>query len=538
VTGPARQALAVLMAGTVFVLLILCANLASIVLVRAAGRRKEVALRTALGARTFEIVRPWIVESLILSCAGAALGLPFASVAIAAIKDFGPAGMPRLGSAGLTPSVILFSFGLAFGAALLFGLLPLTGAARLPLAAALREESRGTSGGLVRSRLRSFLVITEVVLATVLLICAGLLVRTLSALHRVDPGFRAAGVLTLRTSLPTSRYGDEAARALYVRRALSAVEAAPGVLSAGAAAALPLTNVNWQAQMEKPGQPGVRETVSYNTISPRYLETLGVPLRQGRWFNESDTLSSPRVFLVSEAFARSYFPGRSPLGQVVRAAIAASEVQGEIVGVVGDLRHLYLHEAPVPFLYQPHGQMPFPFLNFAIRTVSAPDAFAAAAPRVFAGVDSVLPVDRVRPLQSLVDAATSQRRLARALLLGFSLLAALLAALGLYGLLAYSVAQRSREMGVRLALGASAADLRRLILRQGLLLSLFGIAAGIGVTPLATRALSGLLFSTPAGDPVTYFVVGAGLFLTALLACLIPSFRAARTDPAHALRAD
>ena len=542
VTGASKQALLVLAAAVGIVLLITCANLASLLLVRAAGRQKEVAVRTAMGANRGRIIRQLLTESLVISATGGMLGLAVAYGAIRAIQLYGPAAMPRLQQASIDASVLLFTFFVALAAGLLFGSAPALHTLHINLSTVLREESRGTSGGVAKSRARSTLVIFEVALAAVLLVAAGLLVRSIWGLNRIDPGFKVEGVLTLRTTLPEVRYATPESQVNYVRQALSRIESVPGVSSAAVTTALPLMGVNWMADIEVEGRTrpegGSREQVTYNAVSPRYFETLNIPVQQGRAFEARDAAESSKVLIVSESFARQYLPGVNPIGKFIRMKVSRFEASGEVVGVVGDVRYLKLDEPPRPTLYQPHAQLPWPFLAFAVRTAADPAAMAPAVRRAFLEVDPEQPVDRVMAMERLVDAVVSQQRLAMSMLLIFAGLAVLLAGLGLYGLLAYTVAQRGREIGIRMALGASEANVMILVVRQGMMLTVFGVVAGLLVSPLASAAMKGLLYGVKPWDPATFSIVGGLLLLISLVAGLLPSWRAIRVDPATSLRSE
>ena len=540
-TSASRQALLVLAASVALVLLITCANLASLLLVRAAGRQKEVAVRTAMGANRRRIVRQLLTESVVIAVAGGLLGLAVAYAGLRAIQAYAPTGVSRLQQAEIDLPTLGFTFLVSILTGVLFGSAPALQTIRVNLSGVLREESRGTSGGISKSRTRALLVIFEVALAAVLLVCAGLLVRSLYGLTRVDPGFRTAGVLTLRTTLPDARYQKPEDRNQYVRRVLERLESVPGVVSASLTTALPMMQVNWWADFTIEGRPapnGEREKATYSAVTPRYFETLGIPVTAGRAFNERDTPDRPPVLMVTETFARQYFPGDTAIGKHIHLKVTRFESVCQIVGVVADTRHLKLDEPPRAAIYQPHAQLPWPFLAFAVRTNTDPAGMAPVIRRAFFEVDPEQPVDRVMTLQKLVDGVLAQQKLAMSLLVVFAGVAVLLAAIGIYGLLAFTVAQRGREMGIRVALGASAQQLMSMIIRQGLSLTLGGVVAGLLVAPLASRALRGLLYGVKPFDVPTFAVVGLLLLFVAFLACLVPSWRAMRVDPATSLRYD
>lgn len=541
-TGTSRQSLMMLAAAVGMVLLITCANLASLLLVRAAGRTREVAVRSALGARRGRIVRQMLTESVVLALAGGAAGLLLAYGTIRAIKALAPANTPRLEAATLDGGTLLFTFALSVLTGLLFGLAPALQTLRVNQNSILREESRGSSSGVARSRLRSLLVVSEVAMAAMLLASAGLLVRSMLGLSRIDLGYQPDGVLTARTTLADPRFPRKEDRALYAERILERLRNEPGVTQASITLAVPMMQVDWKAEFSVPGSGAasepLKEVASYNTVSPGYFAALGIPLKEGRGFTPRDNLGSPPVVIVSEAFVRRYFPAASPLGRSLQMKVGREQITAEIVGVAGNAKHLKPDEPPRPVIYQPYAQLPWPFLAFAIRTARDPESMVPAIRRAFNDVDHQQPIDRVMTLQNLLDAATAQQRLAMIMLLAFAGLAVLLASLGLYGLLAYSVAQRTREMGIRAALGASPVDVTLLVSGEGVLLTLAGIAAGLVVTPLASTWFSDMLYGVRPWDPLTFLLTAALLLVIAVLACWAPARRAARLDPAKALQAD
>lgn len=539
-TREARQPLLVLFVAVGLVLLIACANLASLLLVRASARQREFAVRSALGAGQGQIAGQMLREAVTLALLGSAVGLAVAHVALRLIVRSEVLTLPRLDQASLDPWALAFNLGAALAAGLLFGITPALGAMRVNVASLLRDEARGGTGGIRQSLGRSLLVVSEVALSVVLLVAAGLLVRTFDKLSRLDPGFNSRSVITMRTTLPFARYGTPEARAAYGQRAVERVRALPGVQSAGLTTALPLMGVNWMASFTVDGAAtgGRPETATYNTISPGYLDAIGARLKSGRDFLPTDSAAAPSVVLISQELERLHFLGQSAVGRMLRMKVADRQVDAQIVGVVGDIRHLSLDEGPRVAIYQPHAQLPWPFLAFAIRTHGDPRALTGALRAAFSEVDSSLAVERVYLLSELVDRALAQQRLAMTLLWIFSLMATILAAVGLYGVLAVAVAQRRREFGIRLALGASRRDLLRLVVQQGLLLTLAGLAAGLAVAPIAASAMEQMLFGVGRLDPATYVAVALLLVAVTLAACLPPAWRASRTNPATVLRAD
>lgn len=539
-TREAKQPLLVLFMAVGLVLLIACANLASLLLVRAAARQREFAVRAALGAGQGHVAGQMLREAVALALMGGVAGLAVAYVALRLIVQSQVATLPRLEQASLDPWALVFNFGAALAAGLLFGITPALGAMRVNVASLLRDEARGGTGGIRQSLGRSLLVVSEVALSVVLLVAAGLLVRTFDKLSRLDPGFNSQGVITMRATLPYARYGTPESRAGYAERAMEHVRAIPGVQSAGLTTALPLMGVNWMASFTADGTAaGSRpETATYNAISPGYLPAIGARLKSGRDFLPTDTAPAPPVVLISEELERLHFRDRGAVGRMLHMKIADRQVDAQIVGVVGDIRHLSLDEGPRVAVYQPHAQLPWPFLAFAIRAHGDPRALTGALRAAFNEVDSSLAVERVYLLSDLVDRALAQQRLAMTLLWIFSVMATILAAVGLYGVLAVAVAQRRREFGIRLALGAGRQDLLRLVVKQGLLLTLAGLVAGMIAAPLAASALEQMLYGVGRLDPATYVAVALLLVAVTLAACLPPAWRASRTNAATVLRAD
>lgn len=538
-TKDARQPLLVLFAAVGLVLLIACGNLAGLLLVRASARGREFAVRAALGAGRRDLILQTLVEALVLAMLGGLAGLLVAHAGLRLLVTATVVNLPRLREAALDPPALLFNFAAALGAGILFGMAPALRAMRVNLASALRDEGRGASGSLRQSLARSLLVVSEVAFSVILLVGAGLLFRTFDAFSKVDPGFEPRGVLTMRTTLPHARYETPESRAGYARRVLEQVSAVPGVEAAGLTTALPFMGVNWRAEVSVDGfGNGKPELITYNAISPGYLDAVGSRLKSGRDFSWQDTAEAAPVVLISEAVEKAYFGGRSPLGHRLKMTVANFAVDAQIVGVVRDVRHLTLDEPPRMAVYQPHAQLPWPFLAFAVRTRGEPMAHANAVRKAFHEVDAALPVDRVQPLGTLLEMGLSQQRLALNLLWLFSFMAVVLTAVGLYGVLAVAVVQRDREFAIRLALGAGRGQILGLVLRQGLLLTLTGLAAGLAAAPVAAGALEQMLYGVQRLDAPTYAGVIVLLLVVTVAACLPPAWRACRADPAKALRAD
>ncbi|HEY3441295.1 MAG TPA: ABC transporter permease [Paludibaculum sp.] len=536
--GESREPLILLSAAVGLVLLVTCSNLGNLLLIRSGARHREIAIRSAMGASQARVFVQMITENLMLALLGGAAGLIVAGWSLRAIAHFGPANMPRLQDATVDYSVVAFTFGVSLLAGLLFGVAPAWHALRLNLASTLRDESRGSSGGVRKSLFRSIFVVSEVAISVILLISAGLLLRTFAAISQIDTGFNSARVLTLRTTLPETRYPTPESRDAYVRKAIRQLESTPGVLSAGSTTALPMMQVNWRAHFTVEGQPGPRETSTYSAITPHYLSSIGAALVKGRGFAETDGAEADPVVLISQALERRYFANQDPLGQSLMMQVGALTYRARIVGVVRDIAQLRPEEAPRVTIYQPHAQCPWGFLAFAVRTAVEPASMTETMRRVFFEVDPNLPVERIQPLGDLLDRVLAQRRLSMVLLLIFSGLAVVLAAIGLYGVLAVAVAQRGREIGIRMALGAEGGDIVRLVLTQGLGLTVAGLLAGLATAPLASFAMKQMLYGVEPLDPLTFGASAVVILIAALAASLHPARRASQVDPATSLRAE
>jgi putative ABC transport system permease protein len=539
--GEARQPLVVLSFAVGLVLLVTCANLANLLLVRSAGRQKEIAIRSSMGASQWRVFRQMITESVTLALCGGAAGLLVAWGVIRAIAKWGPDQLPRVQQATVDLNVLAFTFAVSLLAGVLFGMVPAWQVLRLNLAVSLREESRGSSGSSRKSLARSLLVVTEVACSVILLVGAGLLLRTFVALSNIDTGFRADHVLTLRTTLPSGKYADDPSRALYVQRVLERLSATPGVVAAGCTTALPMMQVNWMSEFTIEGKVednGQKESASYNAVSPGYFDALGARLKRGRVFAQTDTADAPPVVLISEALEKKHFSGEDPIGRYLNMHIGKFSSRAQVVGVVHDIAQLRPDEAPRVLIYQPHAQRPWPFLAFAVRTSGEPAAMAGVVRRAFFEVDPDLPVERVMSMLQLEERVLAQQRLALVLLMIFGGLAVVLATVGLYGVLAVAVAQRGREIGIRMAMGATSGDILKLVMTQGMGLTLAGLLGGMVAAPLASTAMKQMLFGVKPLDPVTFAGVALVVLLASAAACVFPARRAASVDPGTALRAD
>ena len=538
-TGTFRQPLLVLFSAVGLLFLIASINLVNLFLVRFTARVKEIAVRSALGANPLRIFRQLLAESIVICMAGGLAGAVAGRLAFEAIKDWSLLTLPRLETAGFDSVALLFALALALASGVIFGCLPAWRALRLNLAGSLRDETRGGTSGTGRRTARSVLVISEVALSAILLVAAGLLVRTISGLTRIDPGFNAEGVLTCRLTLPDAKYPTPELRARYARDAAARLGSLPGVQAVGMTTALPFMQVNWIAQFSIDGRPdleGQKLSATYNAVTPGYFDALHIPLLKGRVFSERDTLDAPPVILISRAMERAYFGGRDAVGQFVRMKVSNHEYHAEVVGVTADVKHLQLDEAPRAAIYQPHAQLPWPFIAAAIRFNQDPLPMVDAVRRAFSEVDAETPVDRLQPMSALIETHLAQKRLAMTLLGIFALLALILSAVGLYGVISISVSQRTREFGVRSALGATSGEILRLVFRNGVVLVGLGLAIGISLSPLATRTMETMLYGVKPLDWGTFAFVGGVLALVSAAAILIPALRASRIHPSEALR--
>jgi putative ABC transport system permease protein len=537
VVGKARTALLVLLGAVGFVLLIACANVANLLLARAAGRQKEMAIRAALGAGRWRVVRQLLTESLPLAISGGAAGLLLAWWGVDLLLAVAPDNLPRVYDIRLDTRVAGFTLLISLLTGVVFGLLPALQASKIDLGVTLKEGGRDAAG-LLRRRLRGFLVVSEVALAFVLLIGAGLLIRSFARLTEVDPGLDPRGVLTMDIALPFAKYRDGRSLAFF-QQTLERVRSLPGVEAAAAVSSLPLSGAHASGGFAIEGRPSPTEQ-TFNawlcTISPDFFKTFRVPLIKGRLIAESDGAKAPPVVIVNESLARDYFANEDPLGK--RITILGDT--REIVGVVGDVKHSALDEEAKREIYLPMAQARFPpiFMSLAVRTSGDLMQMVAAVRGQVWGVDKDIPISNIETMERLMDKSVAPRRFNLLLLGAFALVGLALAGVGLYGVMSYTVTQRTREIGVRMALGANRVDVLRLVIGEGMKLALIGALLGLGGALALTRLLKTLLFGVSATDPLTFIVIAAVLIFVALLACWIPARRAASMDPLVSLRVE
>ncbi len=538
--GETRPALLLLLGAVALLLLIACANVANILLARGASRRKEIAIRGALGAGRARLVRQFLTEGLTLGALGGVLGMVVAYLARTPLHALLPANAYAGTALQLNARVLAFTALATVGSTVLFGLFPALQATGFDLNAVLKEAARGSGAGVGARRTRSVLVVAEVALAGVLLIGAGLLLRSFSRLLAVPEGFAADHVLSLQLSLSRARYPDDAGRARLVRQLLERIDAVPGVAYTAAISRLPLNPGNSTRGLDVKGRvapPGGDLGPDYLVASPDYFRALGIRLVQGRAFTERDGVDSLPVVIVNQALARHFWPRQDAIGQWVTVGACGKENEWcQVVGVVDDVRQHGLDQTPRPAVYVPYARDPWPFMAFVVRTRTGPAATAPAIELAVHSVDKEQPVFNMRPMQDVVTQSLSPRRLRMMLLGTFAFLALCLAAVGIYGVTAYAVAQRTQEIGIRMALGAKRGDVLRVVVGEALRLAVAGVAAGAVLSFAVTRFLATMLYGIQRTDAATYAGVGALLVVTAVLSSLIPAWRAARADPLASLR--
>jgi len=541
VVGDMRQGLFILLGAVALVLLIACANLSNLLLARAAIRNKEISVRTALGATRWMIVRQLLAESVLLATAGAVAGLGLAASGIKLLTALAPADLPRITESGLNLQVLIFTALVAVLTSVLFGLVPALQAAKPELAASLKEGGRSGTETMARSRLRSALIVTEMALAMVLLVGAGLLLRSLLGLGKVDPGFAKDHVITFGLDLP-GRYGQPQ-RVEFYRGLLEKIRATPGVRSASAAFPLPLSADDIKTSFEVEGRPmqaSEHPVTTLHIIDRDYFRTLGIPLLSGREFNvQDDAVGATAVVIISERLAKQVFPGEDSVGRRIKPGISSGnsgEPMRVIVGVVGDVKAEGLGAPSIPESYVPYAQLPFAPMSVVVRTEIAPGHMVPTLTGEVQSLDSALPLLHVKTLDEYVDDSIVGTRFEAFLLGTFGVLAFVLTAVGLYGVISYTVVQRAREMGIRLALGADRAAILGMVVKQGTLLACAGALIGLAAAFLMTRLMASLLFGVGPTDPLTFLCVPIALITVAVLASYIPVRRAAKVDPMVALR--
>ncbi len=542
VTGKVRSALLLLLGAVGLVLLIACANVVNLMLVRSAGRTREIAVRAAVGAGRLRLLRQLLTESITLSLLGGVAGALVATWGVKILLSLNPIALPRYNKIGVDFAVLLFTLAASVITGIVFGLAPAWQMFKFDLQSVLKEGGRGTVDSR-HHRLSNSLVTLEIATALVLLIGAGLLIRSFARLIDVNPGFDTEHVLTMQVGLPNASYGQPEKRIQFMQQLETNVKAIPDVAAAGIVTRLPLlsalNNVTTFLMIEGRNMPpGDRPEIDFRRASTGYFETMNIPLRAGRLVTDQDVANNTRLVVINEAMAKRFWPGEDPVGKHVSTATATGQqTQWQtIVGVVGNVRHLGLDTEPRPELYYHTNTSP-PFGPvLVIRSKSDPKALISLVRAKVRELDGDLPISNVNTMEQLVAQSVSQRRFGMFLLAGFAGVALLLAAIGIYGVISYSVAQRTQEIGVRMALGAQTMDVLKLIMRNGLTLACAGLAIGLVGAFLLTRLMTRLLFEIRPTDALTFVLVSAGLMVVAILACYLPARRATKVDPLVALR--
>jgi putative ABC transport system permease protein len=538
--GNVRPALLILLGAVAFVLLIACANVANLILVKVLARKKEIAIRTALGASSVRVLRQVLSETLMLSLAGGALGLVVAHFGVGLIVAFLAQKLPRAADIAVDGWVLAFTLAISLLTGLIAGLVPAFRATKTNLNDALKQGLGRTDADSGGSRTRSLLVVSEIALSLVLLTGAGLMIRSMSRLRDVDPGLDSHNVLTMSLELSRVKYAQSVQQVAFFDQLLQRVRGLPGVESAGAIDSLPLGDGGSTQPIAAEGRPVVamaeQPEVAVRAIEPGFTHTMRIPVLQGRAFNSADTADRPAVILISQSMAKRIWPGENPLGKHVTLTFSP-EKSREVVGVVGDVKQDGLDVIePAATLYAPVAQYPRPYLSLVVRTTAPPSTIVSAIANAVHEVDREQPVLDVITMDEILAGSLSHQRFNMLLLAAFSGLALLLAAIGIYSVLSYSVRRRVREIGVRMALGADRGDVLRMILGQGARLALIGAAIGILAAFGLTRLLASQLFGVTATDPITFLSVATLIVLVALVACYVPARRATKIDPMVALR--
>ncbi len=547
VAGDTRAALLVLLGATAFLMLIVCVNVINLLLARMADRGREIALRTALGAGRLRLGRQLLTESLVLAVAGAVVGVVLAVLGVEALLTLGPANLPRLDEVSVDGGVLLYVTAITIVTGLAFGMAPVFRLARTDVQLVLQDASKGSTVGLGRERLRNLLVTTEVALAVMLVIGAGLLVKSYSLLVETDPGFNATGILTFQLDLPTASYRDLPNVSEYHRNMTERLGNISGVTSVAGTATLPFDPEipflgNFLINGRPPPREGEEPRAHYRQVTPDYFRTMGIGLVTGREFTSLDHGDAPGAVIINEALARRYFSDEEPIGEVIEGLPPHLALGGflvdrfQIVGVVRDVKYSGLAETSEPSLYLPVAQAPFRRMSFTLRTMADPITLMTQVRREVAGVDPTVPISRVETMERLLSTSVARERFSMLLLGLFAVTALLLAAVGIYGVISYSIAQRTAELGIRMAVGADGGDVLKLVMRQGVQLAAWGVGTGLLGAVMLSRVMASQLYGVSVRDPLIFTSVALVLGFVALLATYLPALRAARIEPVLALQ--
>lgn len=533
--GEQRRTYLLLFGAVGCVLLIACANVANLLLARFVGRRKEIAVRFALGARRAQVVRQLVIESLLVALIGGVVGVLLAQWSIGALVTLGENFIPRAHEIALDPLALGFAVAVALATGIGMGVLPALQAAHVDVNDTLKDATRGSSGA--GNRLRSILLVAEIALSLVLLIAAGLLLTSFARLQGVAPGFEPGGVFTAQIAPSPQKYRDEKLVTFY-EQLYEKLKTLPGVKAAALTDRVPLTGNQTPAPVAVSGRPvppmSERPNANRHLVSPRYFTTLGIPLRAGRDFDERDSSKVPHVVIINEAFAKKHFPNEDPLGRTLITGMG--QLPSQIVGVVADVHSTNLNTPPEPDYFLPALQRPENFTSLLIRTEGDPAGATSLVRAALKDIDPDLPLLNPQPLSALIAQNVANRKLAMFLLAGFAGLALLLASIGVYSVMAYLVAQRTSEIGIRMALGASPENVMTMVLQEGLRLALVGVVVGLSVALSVTRLMQQALFGVQPHDPLIYAGLSLTILVVAALACWLPARRATKVDPLTALR--
>jgi len=548
IVGDIRPVLLILFGAVGFVLLISCANVANLQLARASTRQKEIAVRAAMGASRIRLARQLLTESMLLAVTGGALGVLIGSWGIKLLTVLQPASLLPVANITIDFTVLGYSLVLSVITGILFGFAPALQSKPNRLSETLKEGGRTSAAGNSGRRIRGLLTISEIALSLVLLIGAGLLIRSFVGLLMVDPGFETKNILTVPMNLPEYAYPETTKQAEFYRELMERIRALPGVTAVGATSDLPPTKSTHSSSFSIEGHPPMEpsneaSSVQNHMATPDYFRAMGIPLVAGRAFSEADNSSAPAVAMINQMFARRFFPNENPIGQRLRFDSKKTPNPWiTIVGVVGDVRGFGLEKQPSSEIYLAYQQPtvwgfnPLSYLNLVVRTAGDPNIAAASVLGAIHESDKNLPLPRAQTMETILAASIAARRFNMVLLGLFAGIATILSAVGIYGMLSYSVAQRTREIGIRMALGARRVDVMKLVLRNGMILALSGVVIGLGGAFALTRLMTTLLFGVTPTDAVTYTIVSVSLLAVALLACLVPARRATKVDPLVALR--
>jgi predicted permease len=538
--GDIRTALLVLFCAVGFVLLIACANVANLMLARGANRQKEIAVRIALGAGRARLVRQLLTESVLLAVTGGVLGLMLAVWGSKMLVRLG--SLPNAGDIGIDTWALGFTLLVSFAAGVIIGIMPALQFTRTSVSETLKQGSGRTGGSPMKQHTRKALVISEVALSLVLLIGAGLMIRSFWKLQNVDPGFDTSNTLTMSVALTPIRYSEPHQQLAFFDRTIEQIRAVPGVVSVGVTTTIPLAGGGSTQPFSIEGRPtgAIAEQPMAQTryISPDYFRTLGIPLRQGRFFTDQDRDNSVPVVIISEAMAHRFWPGENPIGKRLTPSFHAEQGAREIVGVVGDVKARGLDADASAMMYLAYRQSPRPYLSFVVRTASNPESLVQPVSRAIYSIDKEQALTDVQTMDQVLTQSLSGQRFNMTLLLSFAGVALLLAAVGVYGVMNYTVTLRRRELGIRMALGAAKTDVLRLVLGQGLTLTLIGVGAGLISAYALTRLMASLLYGVTATDYLTFGSVSAMLVVVGLVASYVPARRATKVNPTIALRAE